>query len=247
MPSSTSRTTTRQRAAEIQRQQRRRDRRRRVLLVSSAVVVTVLMVIALAVGITQSGDDPTGVGAPTGLVDGAIVSGDPQAPVTVTLYEDFQCPACGAFEEAVGPTIDELREAGAIRVEQRPPAFLDRALSDRYSSRALNAVGCVLDAAPSAVEPFIDLLFAQQPAEGGAGLSNARLTALAGDAGAGDVGGCIQNERFRGWTALMTERAVQAGVSSTPTVVVDGQVLQDRSPQGLRAAVRTAGSQATAS
>lgn len=239
-PSPTSSTAGRQRAGELHRQQRRRDQRRRVLLVSGAVVASVLVLIALGIGISQSQGGATDAAAPSGLVDGAIVSGEPDAPVTVTLYEDFQCPACQAFAQAVGSTLDELRDAGTIRVEQRPLAFLDRASTDRYSSRALNAVGCVLDRSPATVEPFIDLLFAQQPAEGGPGLSDTRLTELAGNAGAGDVDSCIRTEAFRGWARLRTERAQQAGVTSTPTVLVNGQVLQDRSPQGLRAAVQAA-------
>lgn len=239
-PSPTSRTAGRQRAAEMHRRQGSRDKRRHVLLVSCGVVVAVLMLFALGIGISQSQNEATGTAAPAGLVDGAIVSGDPEAPVTVTLYEDFQCPACQAFEQAVGPTIDELRDAGDVRVEQRPLAFLDRASTDRYSSRALNAVGCVLDTAPNAVEPFIDLLFAQQPAEGGAGLSDDRLAQLASDAGAGEVGECVRNEALLSWTQLMTERGQEAGVTSTPTVLVDGRALQDRSEQGLRAAVQAA-------
>jgi protein-disulfide isomerase len=241
-PSPASRTSARQRAAELQRHQRTREHRRHVLLVSSSIVVAVLLLIALIIGIGQSENDTADAAAPSGLVDGAIVSGSGDAPVTVTLYEDFQCPACRAFEQSVGPTIDELREAETIRVEQRPLAFLDRASTNRYASRSLNAVGCVVDSTPDAVQRFIDLLFVEQPAEGGAGLSDARLAQIATEAGAGDVGDCIENETFRGWTERMTERAAQAGVNSTPTVLVDGQVLQDRSPQGLREAVQAAAS-----
>jgi protein-disulfide isomerase len=240
---SKSRSAARQRAAAQSRRLAQTDGRRRRLVISGAVVVGTLLLIALAIAISQSRDEASGdTAVPTGLVDGAIVSGSADAPVTVTLYEDFQCPACRAFEHSVGPTIDELREAGTIRVEQRPLAFLDRASSDRYSSRALNAVACVLDDEPDAVEPFIDLLFAQQPAEGGAGLSDNRLTDLAGEAGAGGVADCIADERFAGWVAVTTQAALSAGVNSTPTVLVDGQPLQDRSAQGLRAAVQQAAS-----
>lgn len=48
-----------------------------------------------------------------------------------------------------------------------------------------------MDSTPSAADPFIDLLFPQQPSEGGAGLSDEQLTALAEEAGAGDAADCI--------------------------------------------------------
>lgn len=240
MTSRTSRASARERAAQLYREQAERSRRRRVLLVSSGVVAAVLVVVALVVAVGQSRGGPSAAVVPDGLVDGAIVSGEVDAPVTVTLYEDFQCPACRTFEQAVGPAIDQLRDAGAIRVEQRPLAFLDRASADRYSSRALNAVACVLDTSPEATEPFIDLLFAEQPAEGGAGLSDARLARLAGDAGAAGVARCIADGTFADWVQATTQRVLAGGVTSTPTVLVDGQVLQDRSAEGLRAAVRAA-------
>lgn len=243
MSRSTSPPSAREKAAAVLRRQREQERRRRVLLLSGGAVLVAVLLLVVALAVNRNDAGPATVAAstpPAGLVEGAIVSGDPAAPVTVTLYEDFQCPACAQFERSVGPTLDELREAGAIRVEQRPLAFLDRASTDQYSSRSLNAVACVLDADPTAVSPFIASLFVEQPTEGGAGLSDRRLTELAADAGAAGVGGCVQDGTFRGWVAAMTASATSDGVNSTPTVLVNGQVLQDRTPQGLRAAVQAA-------
>ena len=129
-----------------------------------------------------------------------------------------------------------------MQVTYHPLAFLGRASSDRYSTRALNAAACVLDTAPQAVPALHRSLFDAQPAEGGAGLSDDRLVDLAADAGAAPdrVRPCVEDLAFEGWTRRVTDTASQRGVDQTPTVTVDGQPLADLSPDGLRQAVSAA-------
>ena len=101
----------------------------------------------------------------------------------------------------------------------------------------------VVDAAgPEAFPVLHDALFAEQPAEGGAGLSDDRLVELAAEAGATGtaVEEGIRDLRFEGWTERVTEQSSQDGVSSTPTVLVDGRPLADRTAAGLSAAVDAA-------
>jgi protein-disulfide isomerase len=114
-------------------------------------------------------------------------------------------------------------------------AILDRYSTDAYSTRALNAAGVVADAAgPEAFLAFHDLLFANQPAEGGVGLSDDELIALA-ESG-------IRSLVCEDWTRQVTDAASQAGLTGTPTVLIDGERLDLRqaTPQGLEDAVRAA-------
>lgn len=245
---SNERQTKRQAAAAQAIRELEKDHRRRVRLITAGVLVGVLAVGGGVVALTAGGDDggggdalaaaPSTSASPANLVDGAISRGS--GPVTVTLYEDLQCPACQAFEERTRGTLDELVASNAITLERRPLAFLDRASTDAYSTRALNAVACVLDAAPDAVGDYTERLFADQPEEGGPGLSDATLAELARSAGAPDVSACITELRFKGWTERQTETASQAGVDRTPTVLVDGEAVEDLSAEGLRAAVEAA-------
>ena len=48
----------------------------------------------------------------------------PDAPV-LEIWEDFQCPACGAVEQANGAGIESLADAGKIQLIWRPTTFLD--------------------------------------------------------------------------------------------------------------------------
>jgi hypothetical protein len=87
---------------------------------------------------------------------------------TIDIYLDLQCPACKTFEERADPTIDELVAAGQAKVVYHPVAYLDRFSSTRYASRAAQASGCAADV--GVFPAYLDLLFAEQPAENSAGL-----------------------------------------------------------------------------
>lgn len=235
----------RAKATAMRAQQAARERRRRRVLGGAAAAVVLAVVVGVGIAVQagrNAGDGPGG--SPTGVTaDGGVVRGDAGAPVDVALYEDFQCPACASFEERAGDTLTELMDGGEIQLTYHPIAFLDRASTDRYSTRSLNAVACVIDTAPVAFLGFYGALFAAQPAEGGPGLTDDELVTLAEDAGAdgGQVAGCVENLTFETWTQEVTDSASQAGVNQTPTVLVDGEPLTDLTATGLRDAVRAAG------
>ena len=202
--------------------------------------IAVIAVFAGVVGFgvyraSQSGADAA---APPNATAAGVPVGSSGAPATVDLYVDFQCPACRAYEQQVGPTIDELVAGGAARVVYHPVAYLDRFSSTRYASRSSAASGC---AAEAGVFPrYAQLLFANQPPEGGDGLPEEQLIALGGQAGAGPgFAECVSSDRYAGWTAALTDEASQAGINATPTVLVNGREIE-RSVDALRAAVEGA-------
>src|SRR5690349_23718287 len=103
----------------------RGEKRRRLLTVIGGVVI-VALVIAIVFAVTRaasSGDDGPStddVVTPANTTDGSIPVGDDSAPVTVTLYYDYMCPACGAFEKANGDELDRLLADGDMKLELRP-------------------------------------------------------------------------------------------------------------------------------
>lgn len=222
---------------------------RAVRWVGLGVVVALLVAVA-AVLLRGSADEPSArvvageVEVPGHLTsDGWIALGD--GPVTVAVYFDYLCPACGAFEAANGGELERLLTAGEITLELRPIAFLDH-LSEgtEYSTRSANALATVVDADPGPVWDFHRALYAAQPQEGSEGLTDEQLAALANRAGvAEDVSSRFAEGRFEAWTAERTERAFADGVEGTPTILVDGQVFDgDPYTTGpLTAAVEQAG------
>jgi len=211
--------------------------------VVAVVVVIVGVVVAIVVQMQRSAP-AAGAAAPAHTVDGTVIAvGSADAPVTVDLYEDFQCPNCKAFEDATGSTLAGLVADGTVQARYHGMAFLDTSANDQYSTRALNAAAVVLaTAGPDAFQAFHDLLYAHQPAEGGSGMTDDQLVQYATQAGATGttVEKDIRDLTYGDWVRQSTDQASKDGVTSTPTVLVDGKKLADLSANGLNAAVTAA-------
>lgn len=188
----------------------------------AAVVVIVLFAGAVGFGIWYAQRPAGDVVVPPGATATGVTVGDAAAPHTIDVYLDFLCPVCRAYEEQSGATIDALVASGKAKVVYHPIAILDRLSSTEYSSRAVAASGCA--AAAGVFPQFAKLLYANQPPENSAGLTDAQLVALAKQAGAPDsVAQCVTDGTYRGWADGVTDAASKAGVNGTPTVLVDGR------------------------
>ncbi|WP_282004792.1 DsbA family protein [Propioniciclava sinopodophylli] len=184
-------------------------------------------------GSTASGQDTFTVGV-----------GQPDAPVRVDVYQDFMCPYCQRFEQANGPALEQLVDAGTIRLEIHPMSFLDRASQGaRYSTRAANAFVTVARADPDRVLAFNRALYDNQPAEGTTGLTDSQLATLAREVGVDpsvtDTFGQLGHEQ---WVAEGTQADFASGITGTPSVLIDGEPFTGDllAPGALQAAIQTA-------
>ena len=197
-----------------------------------AIVAAVLVALMVAGYLALSSRDTTGAAgaSPAGMSDRyAVTVGDDTAPTTLTFYEDPQCPVCAAFEDEIGAEVAAAVEAGDVRVKYRVVSFLDDASENDYSSRAANALMVVQDAAgPEAFAELHRILYANQPAEGTAGPEDEQLVAWAVEAGADetDVRDGIESGAFEQFVANATDQMSQDGVNSTPTVLIDGELVE---------------------
>lgn len=212
------------RLAELQAKHEREARMRQ--LTTSGVVAIVLVAVGFAgIGIQAHRAKVSGpLVVPSSAVNNAIVVGKTSAPVTVDLYEDFICPACGAFEKQDAATVTKLATTGKAKFSYHVLGFLDRNSSPAgYSTRAANAAACAADSA--AFEKFHALLYANQPAEGSPGLSNAQLVAYGKKAGATGPGfaSCVNDGTYKRWIGKITDIASKDGIGHTPTIAIDGK------------------------
>ena len=227
-------------AARVVREQLARERRRKRALWASVAAVAVLVVAGMIGWSVWSGQRSDGYTAPTGANEAGtgVVAGS--GPVTVDVYEDFLCPACKQFEQLSGGTIDQLISEGKVRVVYHPVAYLNRFSSTEYSTRSSAASGCAAEGAK--YREYAKALFEKQPPEGGAGLSDGELTEIAAGVGLDRDGfaSCLREGTFKGWTEHVTEEASRAGITGTPTIVIDGKQVAQPTPDALRAAVEAA-------
>ncbi|MDN5917113.1 MAG: DsbA family protein [Pseudonocardia sp.] len=202
------------------------------------IVAVVLFAGLVGFGVYQA-QRPADVVVPPNATAAGVPVGDPAAKATIDIYQDFQCPACKQFEDLSGQTVDQLVAAGQAKIVYHPVAILDHTSPDKYSTRSSAASGCA--AADNVFPQYLKLLYANQPDEGSPGLTAEKLTELGQQAGGGPgFAECVSSDRYVGWTTALTDQASKDGLASTPTVKVNGQEVQNPTPDALRAAVSAA-------
>jgi len=216
---------------------------RRGVIAGIAIIVVLIVVVGGAL-LLQHRNQPRNLGPaipvaaagpqyPVTVKGDTIVTGDPQAPVTIDIYEDFLCPHCGQFEHTFHPRLAQAAADGKAKVIYHPVAILDsRSVPAGYSTLAAGATFC---AANAGIFPrFHDSLFASQPTEGGPAWTTAQLQQLGRTLGAGDgFAKCVQagaDQRIE--TATDNASNYISGLRSdhlfgTPTALVNGAVVTD--------------------
>ncbi|QIN79300.1 thioredoxin domain-containing protein [Rubrobacter marinus] len=192
---------------------------RRLLLaltLGTAVLVTGLLVALSQLGAGHAGS-PEELYA--GIPQDGTTLGEAEAPVTVSVYEDFQCPFCGRFGREVLPdVVREYVRSGEVRVESRPMAFL--------GEDSLEAARAALAAAEQDLYwQYHSLLFENQGAENTGYVTDALLERLARQTPGLDPG--PWNDLRASGSAGSELEDVRAeagarGVDSTPTLIVSG-------------------------
>lgn len=155
--------------------------------------------------------------------------------IHIVEYIDFQCPYCQRFEQTNLSHTAQLVAEGKATLEIHPIAILDRASEGtRYASRADNAAACIADSIPDAFLNVTSALYKYQPEEGTAGLTNAQLLKVLGNAGVSgtELTRCVNDETFRDWVTATTKGVVNgsfehvaatpSAFQGTPTVFVNG-------------------------
>ncbi|WP_407110115.1 DsbA family protein [Streptomyces sp. DSM 116494] len=246
--------TARERLAAEREKQKAADKRRRALIVGASVVCVLGLAAVIGVVAANSGGDDTEsdsagpVVAPSGALgkDGtAIPVGKPDAKATLTVWEDFRCPACKSFEQVYSPTIHELTEAGQLKVEYHLVTLIDGGMGGTGSRNSANAAACAQDAGKFAA--YHDVLFENQPVESDdAFVDKDRLIDLAGKVEGLDTPAfraCVEDGTHNSWVAKSHEAFQKGGFSGTPTVLFDGKnIYADRAmtPEKLRQMVEEA-------
>ncbi|MEV5338152.1 thioredoxin domain-containing protein [Streptomyces sp. NPDC052676] len=245
--------TARERLAAEREKQKAAEKRRRTLIVGASVVcvlalAAVIGVVAANAGKDDGGDSAGPVVAPSGANgedDLVIPVGESGAKSTLTVWEDFRCPACRSFETNYRSTIHELTAAGQLRVEYRLATIIDGNMGGSGSRNAANAAACAQDAGKF-VE-YHDVLFDNQPPEtDDAFAENGKLIELAGKVRGLDTPAfrkCVEDGRHNGWVDKSAEAFSSGGFTGTPTVLLDGKnIYQDQTmtPAKLKQRVQEA-------
>jgi len=166
-------------------------------------------------------DSPTPFGVPYG-------TGTTDVPV-LEVWEDFQCPACGALELANGVGIEKLAEEGKVQLIYRPTAFLDANLGNDSSHRAIAAWGCAIDAGK--IKEYRNTVFSNQPAEEGVGYTEEQLLSFGSESGitGADLttfSQCVTEGTYLAWAANTNQEFATLEIGGTPSGFLNGEPVE---------------------
>jgi protein-disulfide isomerase len=170
--------------------------------------------------------------------------GDPAAPVTLTVWADFQCPACRSFTTDVEPRlVTDYVQPGKVKIVFRDLPFIGRESTD-----AAIAARCADD--QGAFWRYHDLLYANQSDENSGAFSRVRLDAFADDLGLDRArfDSCLSSSPPRDAVAADRAAGTAAGIDQTPTLQTGGRTFSGVPTwTSLTAALDSQGSPAAAS
>ncbi len=204
-----------------------------------------LAMVAVVVLIVTSQDDssasiPGGPENPATVVAGPVIPsyvsldgqtmGEPNAPILVVEYGDYQCPFCTQFARADQPKlIKDYVESGKIRFQFSELPIVgsntDGSVDQEVESfRAAEAAMCARD--QGQFWTYHDLLYANTIGEFKGSFTPDRLKAIARQAPGMDLvafDACIDNRTHTQTVLDQIELAHLANVSNTPTFIVNGK------------------------
>jgi len=215
----------------------------------AALVVGVLIVgfagQQLGARATGQVDDP-GVEYPRALMDGRSI-GRADAPVTLEVYEDFQCPVCARFSLTVEPTlVARYAASGVLRIVHHDIAILGRGGADDESKLAAAGAYCANE--QDRYWDYAHWIYANQAGENAGAFAREPLARIAAAAGVNTSGflTCVDSGAAVSEVATATQEALARGVNATPTLyVADQQIVGLRTAEELGRLIEAAAAAAS--
>jgi protein-disulfide isomerase len=148
--------------------------------------------------------------------------GQPDAPLTLVEFADFQCPFCRAFATTQARQLkEELVASGQVRFVYRHLAFLGE-----ESVQAAEASECASD--QGRFWEFHDKLFDNWNGENQGAFADANLKQFAGGLGLdkSKFDRCLDSGKYEKFVQAERRAGNRLGVRSTPTLFFNGQMFR---------------------
>lgn len=209
------------------RDKRRQQQRRQRLIVLLVVIGAALIISGLLIlpSLLPAGDIVQITPQSRPMAEGRNL-GDPDAPVKIEVFEDFQCPSCRSYSEQIEPQVIETYvTTGKVYYTFRHFPFLDDNQLRKESDQAANASMCAAE--QGRFWDYHDILFANWNGENQGAFLDHRLVAFAEALGLdmAAFNACFEENRYK--AEIDADRALgdELGVSGTPTVFVNRKQL----------------------
>jgi protein-disulfide isomerase len=152
--------------------------------------------------------------------------GDPNAPVKIDTWEDFQCSACLSYTQTIVPqVIKDFVDTGKVYYTYHFFPLIDQGNPSGESHQAANAAMCAN--AQGRFWDYHDILFANWLGENVGSYTDARLTAMAQSIklDMNQFATCFQANQYKAQIDQDEAAGKAKGVQGTPSVFVNGTIL----------------------
>ena len=230
---------------EIRERRQRQQRRNRILMIALVAGGVLLIAFAFVLpGIRQTGvlGTPTEVPivaitprALTAPMSG-VTMGDPNAPVKMDVWEDFQCSGCMYYTDNIEPQIvQSYIETGKVYYTFHFFPFIDGGAGE--SHQAANAALCANE--QGHFWDYHDILFANWTGENVGAYKDTRLVAFAQQLGLDMTAfnKCFQANTYADQINQDYQAGSAKGVPPTPAIFVNGNVVVSSQGQNYIASV----------
>lgn len=155
--------------------------------------------------------------------DGHAYYGDPEAPIVIEEFSDYQCPYCSRFAAETFPSI----KANAVANGEAVIIYYDYPLNFHpQAAPAANAARCAGETSAAAYWDMHDWLFAN-PDVWGNNSANEAFIAYAAEAGLDteEFATCVNEGRYMERVEADFALGQQRGVTGTPSFFINNQML----------------------
>lgn len=225
------------------REERRRKKRRQqlatLLTIGGAVVVVVaiIVLVSLKKNLTPVGKIVSITPDPRPMANGATM-GDPNAPVKIVEFGDFQCSACLHFYQTIEPSlVTDYIATGKVN-------YTFRSMGNWIgpdSVAAAEAAYCAAD--QGKFWDYHDILFANWTGENVGDFTSKRLIAFGENIGLdmSTFRSCVNSQKYSARVSQDNSDGLKAGVQGTPTLFINSTMYNgDMTYTAVKQAIETA-------
>jgi protein-disulfide isomerase len=212
---------------KAQRLQKKRKQRMTAMVVTGSVILVIVLLIGLPSVIDRyrpAGEFVTITPVAYPLADGRAI-GNPNAPVVVEVFEDFQCSACKIFTESTEAELlaSDFIANGQVYYIVRNFPFEDNSSAIKASDQAANASMCA--SGQNRYWDYHAMLYANQDTSSATAFSDRRLIAFAEVLGLDmtQFRSCFNGNDFEVEIQDDVNQAIAYGVNGTPSVFINGK------------------------
>jgi protein-disulfide isomerase len=218
---------------------KKQERKTNWIVIGSIIGVGVIALFGLLFFSLQSAGAPTPIPTPARTLalqdhceanpENCVITGAPDAPVTIVEVSDYGCSHCKNFNLDTADTLkQQYVDSGVVRWITLPYALGGQ--SGFPTAPSANAAMCVSEQGQDAFEKYHQALFTIQGTP--AFNTPAGFIAIANDLGLDSeaLSTCVEDGRYNNAIQRNIQVATSAGVNSTPSFFVNGELVNGNLP-----------------